>query len=202
VSDYVSDLNVVDEGLDLVIERFKNKPIFTAFLRIVLARMQHITDTVWNLYAGSWLDNAFGLQLDNLGDIVGETRQGRDDTVYRPWIRARILANRSSGKQQELLKILRVIIGDAPGVTYTPDPPANFEIAISGMSHAGDLARTLRVILNEARAAGVGMRLRYTDDEATAFKFAPDATPDTIDTVHGFGDSTTPTTGGHFAGVV
>lgn len=192
----------VEDGEARLIEAFKNKPLVKAVLRVSLLRVQHFEDVLWSIYTGVWLPNAIGVQLDNLGAIVGEPRKGRDDDLYRLWVKARILANRSNGKQQELLAVLRLLIGAGPTVTYTPDPPAGFEIAIAGMSGSGAVARTVRDILTQMKAAGVRMRLRYTDGEATAFKFAPNSTPDTLDTVHGFGDSITPTTGGHFAGVI
>lgn len=192
----------VADGLARLLTSWKDKPKMVAFVRIILERVQHIEDVYRDIYTLSWLETAEGLQLDNLGAIVDEARKGRADALYRPWIKARVLVNRANGLQSDLLRVLRLIIGDAPTVTYTRVPPAAFTIAIAGVPSSGDVAKTVHGLLSEVKGAGIRMDLRYTDSEAVAFKFAPNSTPDTLDTVHGFGNSITPTTGGHFAGVI
>lgn len=202
MSDLQHTLTHVADGEARLIEAFKDKPLVTAVLRVSLLRVQHFEDVLWDIYTGVWLPNAIGVQLDNLGDIVGEPRKGRADDLYRLWVKARILANRSNGKQQELLAVLRLLIGPGPTVTYTRTPPAAFRIEIAGMSSSGDVARTVQSILTQMKAAGVRMELEYTDEIATAFTFAVDATEGTVDHVKGFGDTSDPSVGGFFSGVL
>lgn len=202
MSDRTYDQTHVADGEARLIEAFKNKPLLKAVLDVSLARVQHFEDVMWDVYIGVWLPNAIGVQLDNLGDIVGEPRKGRADDLYRLWVKARILANRSNGKQQELLAVLRLLISDGPTVTYTRVPPAAFRIEIAGMVGSGDVARTVRDILTQMKAAGVRMELEYTDEIATAFTFGVDATEGTVDTVLGFGDTGAPLVGGFFSGVL
>src|SRR5882757_6443474 len=51
------------------------------------------------------IDNAFGSQLDVLGDIVGAPRSGLDDDTYRGLIKATIKLNNASGTAEEILEI-------------------------------------------------------------------------------------------------
>lgn len=173
-----------------------------AFMRIILARVQHVEDVYWDIYTLSWLETAEGQQLDNIGGIVGEARKGRPDEIYRLWVRARVLVNRSNGKQQELLKVLRILIGDPPTVTYTRVPPAAFKVEIAGVSDTSDVAQAVHGILREMKGAGIRMNLEYTDNIPTAFTFADDATESVVDHVKGFGDTNDSSIGGFFSGTL
>lgn len=199
MSEYQPTLTHEANGVDRLLERFKGRPNFEALLRIFLKRVQHFDDVVYELYTGVWLDNATGAQLDNLGDVVGEQRLGRSDTLFRLGVRARILINRSNGKVPELLKLARLLVGDSPDITYTPQPPAAFSLDIIGVTSD---PQTVHDLLDQMRGAGIRMDLTYADDIEHAFTFAVDDTPDVLDTDKGFGDDTDPTTGGHLAGVI
>lgn len=192
----------VADGLARLLTSWKDKPKMVAFVRIILERVQHIEDVYRDIYTLSWLETAEGLQLDNLGAIVDEARKGRADALYRPWIKASVLVNRANGLQSDLLRVLRLIIGDAPTVTYTRVPPATFKIEIAGVPSSGDVAQTVHGLLSEVKGAGIRMDLEYTDDVPTAFTFWTDATEGHTDTVKGFGDTGDPSVGGFFSGTL
>jgi len=96
----------VTEALANFIERFKDKPNLAAWLTSYINQIQDLEDTYFDIMAQRCLDTAVGVQLDGLGEIVGESRQGRDDDTYRVAIRARRLLNASEGTPEELMNII------------------------------------------------------------------------------------------------
>lgn len=165
MSEYVRNEAHVEQGLDRLLERFKGRPNLDGALRVVLERVQHIDDVAWDLYAGSLLDNAIGVQLDALGDIVGEPRLGRADDLYRIYIRARIRINRANGKPTDTLQVARLIIESYATLEYIPEYPAAYKVRIAGTSIR---AVDLRKILVQVKPAGVGLTVDSVQDLANA----------------------------------
>lgn len=77
------------------------------------------------------LDLAIGVQLDALGLIVGESRQGRDDEAYRRAIRFRVFVNISKGRPSDLIYVTQYLTaGD--DVQYIEAYPATVYMFTSG----------------------------------------------------------------------
>jgi hypothetical protein len=117
------------------------------------------------------LDSATGVQLDGIGDIVGQIRNGMSDTLYCLWLKARMLANVSAGCPETLIAIVRVITGSMNPVQVVGVYPAGVLLLIAGElpTTASDLAQ----ILGQAVAAGVSLQFVYsTTDDAHTFTFA------------------------------
>jgi len=67
------------------------------------------------------------VQLDELGEIVGEPRLGREDFVYRGAIRIRISLNRAGGEPESIIRFVQSAFG-ADVVAYQEVYPAKVEI--------------------------------------------------------------------------
>ena len=156
----------VEDGLERLLECFKFKPNMRATCAVILKRVQHIEDVLYQIYEGVWLDNAVGVQLDNLGDIVGEKRKGRQDEQYRLYIRARIKINRSNGKIEDTLAVARLILESTAGVFYLPEHPAAYRVLISDTAIA---ASDIATLLREVKPAGVQMNVEVAADTSNAF---------------------------------
>lgn len=89
--------------------QWQDKARFVAFARALGVGAQDLEDDAFDLLVGTTLGNASGDALDQWGDLVGEYRQGLADGPYRGFIRARIQANRSAGKVDELIRIFQSI---------------------------------------------------------------------------------------------
>lgn len=152
MSDLAQTLTHEADGVARLLERFRGMPVFEALLRIALKRTQHVEDVLWSIYVGVWIDNAVGVQLDNLGDVVGEPRGGRQDTQYRIYIRARIAINRANGKINDTLKVARLILESTATLTYTPEYPAAYRVDVANTAIS---AADIDVLLNQVRPAGV-----------------------------------------------
>lgn len=57
-----------------------------------------------DLQRNRWVDTAIGKQLDGVGHIVGEARQGREDELYREAIKFRIFVNTSNATPDDLIR--------------------------------------------------------------------------------------------------
>lgn len=87
--------------------QFNGAPIMEAIIASYAVQAQELENVFVNLWVLRVLDNAENAQLDTLGKIVGEPRQGRDDDDYRLAIRARVLSNRSNASVEDILAVLK-----------------------------------------------------------------------------------------------
>jgi hypothetical protein len=152
----------VAQGLALLLETFKGKPRLAAVLTSYLVQIQELEDQLWVLFTERWIDSAYGLQLDGLGEIVGEKRQGSDDDEYRAFVRARVKVNRSNGKIKELVEILSLIQdgGAAQAREYYPAG-----IRLEAVDVLSVNARRVNRMLQQAKGAGINLAFVYSKDE-------------------------------------
>ncbi len=187
------------DGRASLVSQFRGKPRIEAFLCAFLESVQELDDASWQVLTERGLDSAVGAQLDIIGAIVGEERQGREDEEYRPFLRARVLVNRSHGRTEEMLAIARIVLGNV-SITLREEFPAAFTIVVDVALEL--TPATLFRLLHQAKAAGVRLFLEYTlvpDDET--FTFASAAEPE-LDPSRGFGSAFDANTGGRLAGVI
>ena len=201
MSDLVQRDDVTELALARFVEQFKGAPNLEAMVSVFTERTQALEDSVWLLYTERWLDTADGVQLDALGEIVGQDREGRDDATYRLWIRARMYVNRSTGTPDDTMNVLALVAPDAEGVTLTEDPPASYRVFAYNIDD--DLSEAIGQILRKVKPAGVNMQFQSSEfDVDHLFTLAPSTTLVTGDSDKGFGDATNPATGGHLTGIV
>jgi hypothetical protein len=198
VADLVHKTTHVKEALARFLEQFKGKPNLEALLTALVDPIQDLEDVTIDVHTGRWLENAEGVQLDHLGDLVGQPRLGFDDDQYRLWIQARVLLNRSNGRGDELLQIADLVLPTAVTRELTEEWPAGFKIESFG--YAGDYEIVFD-ILASGKGAGIRFSLVYSpEDVSNVFETAPAGTVVAGDTLKGFAD-TDQLDGGILAGV-
>ena len=108
------------------------------------------------LFTERFVDTAIGAQLDIVGKIVGQDRNGMSDDDYRRYCRARIATNRSRGTVEDLLKIAGLVIGD-PAATLVEDTQgvAAYVLRWGATVPPANVADILIDFLTAADAAGV-----------------------------------------------
>lgn len=150
----------VDRGLARILEQYRDKPAFEAFLKALLAQVQGVED-MWNeLVVERLLDNAVGAQLDVYGRVVGELRKGKTDAQYRVRLQARLRVNRSRGQIGDLLAVARTLVGTAGDVRYQESYPAAAEVYLDADSDEESGIESASII-REAKPAGVRLLVRY-----------------------------------------
>jgi hypothetical protein len=198
---YVSDHRA--RGLALLLQQFHGKARIESLLGVPLDQIQELEDALWSLLAGRALSTATGIHLDGIGAIVGENRGGLGDEPYRALIRARVVANRSDGHPDELLRIARLVSGVDVTLALTEYPPASLVIEAGNPldSYTDALAAIVIRLLGQAATGGVRVFFVWdAEPDATSLVFA-DTTID-ADDPQGLGDNTDANVGGDVATVL
>lgn len=140
-------------------EEFR-KPRIQATLSAEAAQYQALEDAYWQLLSEFGIETAVGWALDVLGRIVGEPRQGATDADYRLRVRARIRVNRSDGTIEDVIEVVRLLIGSVllPSATIklTEYYPAAFVLRITGLTISAAQALIYSSFIKQARGAGIG----------------------------------------------
>lgn len=150
-------------ALSRLIERWKNQPNLRGLLSTYTDQLQLLENVLWDVIIKRYLDFAADAQLDTLGKIVGEPRNGLGDPAYRVRVRVRILINRSFGTAPDIINVLRT--ADPAPFHYVRYGTAAFQInydAPPALATAGQLSRFIR----QARPAGVRASIVVPSDLA------------------------------------
>ena len=148
----------------------------------LVSRLQTVDQTTIALQAGFSLDTAAGVQLDALGQLVGQPRMGGDypagesDADYRQKIRAAILRNRSGGTVVDLIEVVSQLLSDlSPTVIITQAGVAAFALTVL-VSAPLDALRleALASFVQAAKAAGVGATIYPSAAPTFAYAGFPD----------------------------
>jgi hypothetical protein len=198
-SDITRRNDIAAEMLDRLPAQFR-KPRIQAFVRALANQIQKLEQTDYDLWFRRMLDNAEDVDLNNLGAIVGEERQGRLDDEYRRYIRARIKVNRSNGKLNQLLGILALLVEDDATIIATEHYPAAMVIALSDEVADIDPVYVLNAFLKLAKAAGVRIDLNVPTAARTGTFLLDDSVSPFVDgATQGLDDSVSGGLGGVFA---
>jgi len=178
------------------------QPKLQALLASYLEQVQDVEDAVWSLYYGTMIFDATGDALNMLGDLVGQPRAGRTDEVYRVWILARARVQRSNGKPEELLAILRLVCEPAIGISLFEFYPATLQIRLTGTAITATLATQVAELMQHAKAQGIALEMYYAPI-ALSGVFTLGASSDYAHTDAGTGLADTAlTTGGKLTGIL
>lgn len=90
--------------------QFKDKHIYQSILKALTDEVQGLEDTMSEMFYFRNLNDAVGVQLDNLGANLGVTRRlGQDDEEYRTAIFAEIFMRRSNGSANYIMSSMMSI---------------------------------------------------------------------------------------------
>ncbi len=161
----------VQEGINHLIDLFRDGPRNQATLEATLEQVQELEDAIWSVYEGFDPATAEGHALNLLGALVGEPRLGRDDDDYRAGIRVRVLINYSNGKPEELYAILVGMFPEGlspfPNISITESFPAHIDVQVLASSTGGVSITTLAKAMRQAKAGGVSLSVTFGFDTGT-----------------------------------
>lgn len=142
----------IGQAFARLLEQFKDKQRLKKVIEILLRPLQEAEDMFWSLYTDRRLDSAVGAQLDVLGRIVLEKRDGRSDDDYRAIIRVKVKVLRSNGSAADLMAICDLML-QGTAYAYNEHYPAAIlvEVLATPVFAVSLLARFLRL----AKAGGV-----------------------------------------------
>jgi len=187
-------LTPTQRSLGRLIEYWRSKPIMAGLISDYVSEIQAFNTAAWGVITSRLFPLATGVQLDQIGAIVGEVRAGLGDTDFRARINARIRINRSFGTASDVIAVIKLI--ETAPFTFTEFFPA--QIVVEFTAPTTIAASVLADLLNQTRAAGVGLQV-LDQVQASGFLLGDSASGGTADAAHGLGD-TAGTTGGYLAG--
>lgn len=132
-------------------------------LGAILAPAQDVENALQQMALYRFVDTAEGAQLDIIGRIVGQEREGLTDTDYRRYIRARIAANNSNGTIEDVLTVAFLVVYDNT-LDYIVDNQgvACLVLRIENGTLTDNLANILIKFLGNTVSAGVRVILEYS----------------------------------------
>jgi hypothetical protein len=149
-----------------IITQYRGKPKIAAYILVLVEQCRILYEQLEAIPAAFCLSDAVGWRLDWLGALVGQRRVGTTDAIYRLWIQARILVNRSTGKAEDMRLVADLLI---PGSTYSEF--AETVVFDCPTDLTREVALSVVTLLQQAAPAGARVFLQY-GDMAPAFKFA------------------------------
>lgn len=180
------------DALDRLPEQYRDRPKMQALVSIMGARSQELEDAFFDIIQNGSLAEASGPVLDQIGDIVGQPRQGRNDQKYRVRLFAKIGQNVSKGTGEDLIAIFKALM-QADRVYYNPLYPAGAYLTAIGTDPVGTIEE-IRAALEASHSGGVSINY-FVVVEAASFSFLDDPDP----SGQGFGDYNDADVGGTFA---
>lgn len=187
--------NHVEQALDRLTQQFKGKPNVETVVSALASPTQDIEDALWQLFSERDVETATGVQLDAIGNLVGQPRGGLIDGDYRRFVRARISVNKSNGLVEDILTVSQLVLADdVAALVLVPSYPAAILLRIVGSTVSEEVASLLVSFLRKVVAAGVRLVIQFQSSaDPDAFYFAGGAIG------KGFGDTGDLAVGGNFA---
>lgn len=179
--DLTQVLDRVTQTTNKLLKQFKGQPNMEGIAASYGVQFQEIEDMLWDLYLYRWISTAFGVQLDKIGDILGQKREGRSDDNYRIALYGRAYLIRSNATIEDLIF--------AMNNSYTADYRLR-ELGSAALKMRLLTAKpgtvdedTLYSVLQKNKGAGVEAKFVWSDyDEDNTFRWATGSTRETTST--------------------
>lgn len=193
----------VNQALARLHEQHKGKTNIEALLTALTSPIQDIEAAMIQLLLERTIDTAIGVQLDVIGKIVGQPRNGLSDDDYRRHVRARIATSNSKARVADLIVVSRLVLDDpTTAIEVDQTGAAAVVTRLAGTLVTDTVAGFLMDFLRDTAAAGVRIHLQYLQAaEANSFQFGAvtllsgahsiGATTLTVDSTNGYEDTGT-----------
>lgn len=151
--------DVADQGILRLIPEYLETPRWQAWIRSSLDRHQDIETALYDMWANALsIDDGGTDQLDLIGRIVRESRNGRSNDDYRRALRVRVLVNRSQGRASDLIGIANIFaeVADEVGAyVRLKDGPSGRTAEVRTVRTPTWTRGELNTRLQQAKPAGV-----------------------------------------------
>lgn len=143
--------NQIQLALGRQLTQFRESENFNKLITLFMQEIQDLEEVNFDLLDDRSIFTAVGAQLDILGLIVGETRQGRGDDEYRAALLLRISINIADGTPNTILDITRTYT-TAESTEIWEHYPAMFVVRTDGRDRING---TLKNLVEDIKPAGV-----------------------------------------------
>jgi len=159
-----------------LVQQDRGKPNIEGLVSDMAAQWQGLEEALFQVLVERAIDTAVGVQLDAIGTIVVEPRDGRTDAIYRRHLRAKIRTNRSDGQVEDLIAIARLVLGtqdkEATTIEIEFQLPAAVALRVLGLAVDDDVAEVLIRFERLGVSAGVRILVESSpadDDDTFSF---------------------------------
>jgi len=134
-------------------------------IAVFMEPVQDVENAIAQLLIQRTLDTAEGVQLDVIGAVVDQPRNGLSDDDFRRYCRARIAVHRSNGVVEDLIRIAALIINDLTSGHIVIRSISNATFVLEVRDHAVDVAgaTALQDMLTKATSGGVRIIIVYSE---------------------------------------
>jgi hypothetical protein len=189
------------DGQQLLLSQFKDSTNLKALLCALLDGVQDFDNACWQVLTERGLENAVGVQLDGIGQIVGLSRAGWTDAVYRKLLGAQTLVLRSRGRWQDLSAIMAALDVNLTVTELIDLGLAAFRIFVTDQPIGPDItAHDVFNMIVAAKGGGIRFTLQsLASADTDTFTCSDSVTGMDTSTAQGCGDSVGGGTGGHLS---
>jgi hypothetical protein len=160
--------DLITTALSRLTNQFSESPKLRGMVEAMVRPLQDALATIEQLRTERWPDTAIGVQLDGVGQIVGEPRNGRGDDEYRAAIAFRIFVNTSNATPGDLIQGLRTLT-QADEIQYIEQYPATAMLFTGGPVVPVGLQETMQSL---APAAISDVQIMVSYAHAPPFRFS------------------------------
>jgi len=154
MSSIIWDPSVGDTATSEMAYIFRSQPNIQKFIHALFVPMQDIENALQQLYE-DFLMNAYGIQLDNFGTIVGQPRNAQTDAQYIISILAKIGENNSRSRRSDLIYVFGIVTGST-SIHVVEAYPASVAI-IGNQNINGATAGQVLAIMQRVVGAGINV---------------------------------------------
>lgn len=129
----MADIDHAELAVSRLASQFAGSTKLQSLVRAICEPFNSVEACANELINNRWIDTAIGAQIDGLGTIVGEGREGRNDDDYREALRFRVFINVSKGTPPDVIRALDYIT-KADDVQYMESWPATVFLYSDGYS--------------------------------------------------------------------
>ncbi len=150
------------DNLLTVTPALRTKPRLAAWLLAIFKQCQHLEEVAIDLLQMMDIATADRTRLEMIAGIVDQPIITDDLETLRKLVSARIAINRSSGRRNDLLRSLSILLGDIEDLTKSwSSYDGGVEVVLRTDA---DLPDYLTSLLEEAMASGFSIRVLHAPD--------------------------------------
>jgi len=162
--------NNVEQGLYRFPTQFDNSPLLQTYLSVYLRSVDILQGNAEEVLEGLRINTATGVQLDNIGSLVGEERLAREDEAYRVAIKTRITLNVSQGTPKDISAAAKALSSSSK-IRLWEHYPASVVVSVGNESFSS-IPANIPSELDKAAAAGVSIDQVLIDTDADGLVFS------------------------------
>lgn len=115
---FFEEVDIDGKVEERILQQFRSSTNIKALIKGLMDPVKSTQEDLLHLTQNLNLETAEGFFLDNIGNLVGVLREGRDDDDYRDAIKLGVVLNNSSGTLPEVSQLVKSFSGSSSVRTF------------------------------------------------------------------------------------